>query len=290
MNTSVKTKVTAAILSAICVASAAVIVTTFCVANASNAGLTGAMGSTGSATATATSTSLDKKSDTLIGSSSSNTFTLPIKGEDWNYYADSLNVKVSCDYDYNRSMCNFIFTAVSKGTTNVVLKTQNTDGKWTNTPVRITTDSDLHMTLVQSGNAYITNKPYTETPAQTQQTSSAEAVSTQTASPADTSEAGGTVIAKNKKSPFVLPMKGYDWNYYAASLNVRISCDFDFENKICNFILTAQKPGITDAVLKTKLENGKWSNTPVRITADKELNITVEQTGNAYITDKSFTE
>ena len=246
MKKTIKTKAIAAVLAAVCAVSA---VTTAAIVSASAASVS-------------TSQSQTSKSVMIIAKTYDNTFVMPMKGEDWTYFADSLNVKVTCDYDYKNNMCNFKFTALKAGVVNVVLKTQNTDGKWTNTPVRITADSNLLMTIVQTDNAYITEKSYTETPA-----------------------AKGTVIVTNAGNPFTLPIRGNDWTYTADSLNVKIGCDFDYKNNVCKFKFTAVKPGVTNAILRTEREDGKWNNIPVTITADNSLKITVVQTANAYITN-----
>ena len=84
---------------------------------------------------------------------------------------------------------------------------------------------------------------------------------------------------------FTLPIRGNDWTYTADSLNVKIGCDFDYKNNVCKFKFTAVKPGVTNAILRTEREDGKWNNIPVTITADNSLKITVVQTANAYITN-----
>ena len=267
MKKTIKTKAIAAVLAAVCAVSA---VTTAAIVSASAASVS-------------TSQSQTSKSVMIIAKTYDNTFVMPMKGEDWTYFADSLNVKVTCDYDYKNNMCNFKFTALKAGVVNVVLKTQNTDGKWTNTPVRITADSNLLMTIVQTDNAYITEKSYTETPAKT---TSSETKKTETETKkTETPAAKGTVIVTNAGNPFTLPIRGNDWTYTADSLNVKIGCDFDYKNNVCKFKFTAVKPGVTNAILRTEREDGKWNNIPVTITADNGLKITVVQTANAYITN-----
>ena len=95
----------------------------------------------------------------IIGASafSSATFTLPMKGVDWNYFSDSLDVTVDCEIDFSRNLCNFRFTAIRPGAANITLQTKSTDGTWNNTPIRITVDSDLRMNIVQNGKAAATN-------------------------------------------------------------------------------------------------------------------------------------
>ena len=88
---------------------------------------------------------------------SGSTFTLPMKGVDWNYFSDSLDVTVDCEIDFSRNLCNFKFTAIRPGAANITLQTKSTDGTWSNTPIRITVDSDLRMNIVQNGKAAATN-------------------------------------------------------------------------------------------------------------------------------------
>ena len=88
---------------------------------------------------------------------SGSTFTLPMKGVDWNYFSDSLDVTVDCDIDFSCNLCNFKFTAIRPGAANITLQTKSTDGTWSNTPIRITVDSDLRMNIVQNGKAAAAN-------------------------------------------------------------------------------------------------------------------------------------
>ena len=88
---------------------------------------------------------------------SGSTFTLPMKGVDWNYFSDSLDVTVDCEIDFSRNLCNFKFTAIRPGAANITLQTKSTDGTWSNTPIRITVDSDLRMNIVQNGKATAAN-------------------------------------------------------------------------------------------------------------------------------------
>ena len=88
---------------------------------------------------------------------SGSTYTLPMKGVDWNYFSDSLDVTVDCEIDFNYNLCNFKFTAIRPGMANITLQTKSTDGTWSNTPIRITVDRDLRMNIVQTGNAAANN-------------------------------------------------------------------------------------------------------------------------------------
>ena len=88
---------------------------------------------------------------------SGSTYTLPMKGVDWNYFSDSLDVTVDCEIDFSRNLCNFKFTAIRPGAANITLQTKSTDGTWSDTPIKITVDSDLRMNIVQNGNASATS-------------------------------------------------------------------------------------------------------------------------------------
>ena len=262
MKKTISKKVFATILAAVCAVSAASAVSAVCIANAYSAHNVSA------------SVTLD--SAVIIEKTSGSTFVLPMEGEDWNYYADSLNVKVSCDFDYNCSLCKFKFTAVKPGQTNVVLKTQLEGGNWANTPVRIIVDSDLRMNIVQTGNTYLTEKSYSKPAAST--TSSSSQKTTEQQAPA--AQAGTASYT----------LQGTDWTYYIDSLNVKVSCDFDDNQSLCNFRFTAVKPGTTNAVLKTQRADGRWNNTPIRATVNSDMTVTLQQTGDTYVTAHSYTE
>lgn len=88
---------------------------------------------------------------------SGSTFTLPMKGVDWNYFSDSLDITVDCKIDFSCNLCNFRFTAIRPGTANITLQTKSTDGVWSSTPIRITVDRNLRMNIVQNGNAAASN-------------------------------------------------------------------------------------------------------------------------------------
>ena len=260
MKKTVNKKVIAVVLSAVCAFSALTAISAVAVSAASN-------------TASASQSS---SSAVIVEKTSGNTFTLPMKGYDWNYYADSLNVKVTCDFDYNNNICRFRFTAVKPGVTNVTLKTQEENGMWAQTPVRITVDNNLRMSIVQTGNATLTEKSSTET-TRTDTTSQTE----------ETKKSEEKKSSETQNGTYRYSIQGSDWTYYADSLNIKITCDFDYYNNICHFVFTAVKPGTTNAVLKTERDDGKWNNTPVRITADSNMNITVTQSGAVYVTNTS---
>ena len=209
-----------------------------------------------------------------------NTFVMPMKGEDWTYYADSLNVKVSCDYDYSTNTCHFKFTAVKPGVVNVVLKTQNVDGTWLNTPVRITVEDDLTMKIIGTDSPYTTEKSYT-TEKTTTETSAPEKTGTteKTVTPEKTADTTTTKAGFARFS-----VAGEDWNYYIDSLNVKVSCDYDYSTNTCNFKFTAVKPGTANAVLKAQTKDGKWMNIPVCITVDDNMQVSFYQSGDTYMT------
>ena len=119
--------------------------------------------STGAVMGASAFSSASSNADTAVieRRTSGSTFTLPMKGIDWNYFSDSLDVTVDCEIDFSRNLCNFKFTAIRPGAANITLQTKSTDGTWSdtpiNTPIRITVDSDLRMNIVQNGKAAATN-------------------------------------------------------------------------------------------------------------------------------------
>lgn len=228
-----------------------------------------------------TNVSDESKTAVIIERSEGSTAIVPIKGEDWNYYADSLNALIGCDYDYNNHLCKFKFTAVKPGTTNAVLKTQRTDGKWDNTPVSIKVFDDLTMSITQTGNAYVTNKSYTE-----EASAPAEEKKTDTT----TEQKTDTYSASSQGKTATFTLQGEDWTYFIDSLNISVSCDYDYNPGSCVFKFTAVKPGTTNAVLKTQRTDGQWNNTPVRVTVSSSMEVSVIQTGSTYVTPHSYTE
>ena len=80
-------------------------------------------------------------------------------------------------------------------------------------------------------------------------------------------------------------VKGSNWNYSADSLCAKITCNFNYNTKTCQFIARGTEAGITNAILKAKRADGKWDNTPVRFTVDSALNVTGKQTGRTFITN-----
>ena len=130
----IKTKVVAGVIAAVCAVSVI---------------------STGAVMGASAFSSANDNADTAVieRRTSGSTYTLPMKGVDWNYFSDSLDVTVDCEIDFNYNLCNFKFTAIRPGTANITLQTKSTDGTWSNTPIRITVDRELRMNIVQNGNA-----------------------------------------------------------------------------------------------------------------------------------------
>ena len=237
MKKSVKTKVFAAVLSAAMAVSTAVTVSMISASASDN----------------------DTERYIIIARSNGSTFTMPIKGEDWTYYADSLNVKVSCD--------------VKPGTVNIVLKTQNENGTWTNTPIQVVVYENLEMKAVQLGNAYITaGKSSSETKVQPEKKEDTPVEKKLTAD-----------------SEVEFAALGEDWTYYTNSLNVKITCDFDYYNSLCKFKLTAVKPGTANVVLKTQRTDGQWNNIVLAVAVSDDMKISAKLTGD-YVTPHSYTE
>ena len=115
--------------------------------------------STGAIIGASAFSSASSNADTAVieRRTSGSTYTLPMKGIDWNYFSDSLDVTVDCEIDFSRNLCNFRFTAIRPGAANITLQTKSTDGTWSNTPIRITVDRDLRMNIVQNGKGTAAN-------------------------------------------------------------------------------------------------------------------------------------
>ena len=262
MKKIVKNKVLAAVLAAVCAASA---VSAVSIMSASAAG----------AFSQAIASQNSQKGTVIVKRTDRNVSTIPMKGEDWTYYADSLYAKIGCDYDYYHHICHFYFTGIKAGTTNAVLKTQRTDGKWDNTPIAIRVFNDLTMTITQTGDAYVTEK------------SSTDSYPEPFISVPPTSD--DKPVTKAGTAAFSLA--GEDWTYYANTLYVKVSCDYDYQNSVCNFKFTAVKPGTTTSViLKTQRKDGKWNNTPVLVVVNTDMTVTVKQSGAPYVTEFSYTK
>lgn len=249
MKKTIRTKVMAAILAAVC---------------------------TVSTCAAATAITADAALfDPSIISSSAKTFYKTLSGSDWNYSADSNCAKITCDFNYNTNTCRFKATGVKPGTTNAVLKVEVADGKWKNVPMRFVVSSSLSVSGTQTGKEYFTST------AKTQNTNK------QTNSPTNKKTNTNTNKTTNKATAksCTYTITGCNWNYKADNLNVKITCDFNYSKRSCKFIGTAVKAGTTNATLKAQRADGKWNNTPVRFTVDSSLNIKVVKNGNVYVTN-----
>lgn len=115
--------------------------------------------------------------------------------------------------------------------------------------------------------------------------SAAAAVSSVGVSAASVNRPAAVVTASKK---CVMTLKGKNWTYWIDSLNINVSCDFNYSTSTCRFIIKGVKPGVTNAVLKTLRADGKWDNTPVRFTVDQYLNVTGKQTGRMFVTGTRF--
>ena len=182
-----------------------------------------------------------------------------LKGCDWNYSADSFNAVISCDFDYVGKTAKFIAKGKEKGITNAVLKTKNDDGTWNEFKVKFVVDGDMNVKAETEQ-----EKPETE----------------------EKIEASDTKEEKKTGKAFTVEFQGYDWTYKADSLNVKISCDFDYTKKNAKFIVEGVKAGKTNAVLKVKYANGKWANIPMTFTVNDDLDVTGIMAAEDYTTEK----
>lgn len=85
-----------------------------------------------------------------------------------------------------------------------------------------------------------------------------------------------SAVSVKKAENAEVVLKGCDWNYSADSLNAVISCDFNYTEKTAKFIAVGKEKGITNAVLKTKNDNGTWNEVEVKFVVDKDLNVKAE--------------
>ena len=83
-------------------------------------------------------------------------------------------------------------------------------------------------------------------------------------------------VSVKKAENFEIVLKGCDWNYSADSLNAVISCDFDYATKTAKFIATGKTKGVTNAVFKTKNDDGTWNQFEVKLIVDENLNVSTE--------------
>lgn len=87
--------------------------------------------------------------------------TYTMQGKNWTYWLiDNVNVSIKCNINFSNGTCKFIVSGVQPGVVNAVLKTERTDGKWNNAPIRFTVDSNLNVTGTQTGNIFVTNTKY----------------------------------------------------------------------------------------------------------------------------------
>lgn len=183
-------------------------------------------------------------------------------GEDWNYSADSLCAKITCDYNWFTKNCLFKATGVTPGVTNAILMAEVSDGKWQNVPMKFIVDNNLNVTSISNGSVYYTYKNTNNNQNQNQSQTNNQSAKTTT-----------------------YTMTGSDWNYSADSYSATITCDYNWSTSTCKFIIKANYAGVTNAILKAQRSDGRWDNTPIRFTVDNNLNISYQVTGNVFITN-----
>ncbi len=64
-------------------------------------------------------------------------------------------VAVSCNYDWRTQHAQFTIKGVSAGVEDVILLAKRNDGKWNCVPVRFTVDQNLNVTGRQTGPTYL---------------------------------------------------------------------------------------------------------------------------------------
>ena len=220
--------------------------------------------STGAVVATVNAAA-DKKNVSVVSVKRSENAEIMLKGCDWNYSADSFNAVISCDFDYTAKTAKFIAKGKEKGITNAVLKTKNDDGTWNELKVKFVVDGELNV-KAETETTVPETKEETSKPETKKETSKSE--------------------TKKTGNAFTVGFHGYDWTYKANSLNVKISCDFDYTKKNAEFTVTGVKTGKTNAVLKVKDEKGKWTNIPMTFTVNDDLDVTGKIAGDTYTTEK----
>ncbi len=75
----------------------------------------------------------------------------------WTYSLYDGNVSITCDADWSTNECTFYISGNYEGTADAVLMIKRADGRWNNTPVRFTVDSNLNVTGKATGRTYITD-------------------------------------------------------------------------------------------------------------------------------------
>lgn len=76
-------------------------------------------------------------------------------GTSWSYRTSMGYVAVSCNYDWRTQYAQFTIKGVSAGVEDVILLAKRNDGKWNCVPVRFTVDQNLNVTGRQTGPTYL---------------------------------------------------------------------------------------------------------------------------------------
>ena len=78
-------------------------------------------------------------------------------GTSWSYRTSMGYVAVSCNYDWRTQHAQFTIKGVNAGVEDVILLAKRNDGKWNCVPVRFTVDQNLNVTGRQTGPTYLRN-------------------------------------------------------------------------------------------------------------------------------------
>lgn len=250
----IKVKVTAAVLALVCAASSATAISVF--ANDSALRENNSVSSQNVA-----KNFLSKGKDLHFYE-----FASDASSYDWNYGIDSLNVKVSCDYDYSINRYDFTIKGVTPGKTNVRLMYVDTNNQWQIKAVEVIVDGNLKVSLA---NGLVLDDP------------------------SEASKAGTVTDNTKKNISFTYECHGaasygYDWTYSIDSTNVQVSCDYDFSDYRYTFNIKGVKPGTVNAVLKYVNMQDQWTEVPMILNVDKNLNVT--RTDPHYVPQKSENE
>lgn len=98
-----------------------------------------------------------------------------------------------------------------------------------------------------------------------------------------------SVSAQASNKECRMTVNGKNWTYWIQdNVNISIKGQLDFSNGTCTFIIKGLTPGVSNTVLKTLRDDGKWNNIPVRFTVDGNLNVTGQQTGRAFVTNTKY--
>ena len=76
-------------------------------------------------------------------------------GTSWSYRTSMGYVAVSCNYDWRTQHAQFTIKGVSAGVEDVILLAKRNNGKWNCVPVRFTVDQNLNVTGRQTGPTYL---------------------------------------------------------------------------------------------------------------------------------------